>query len=392
MKEKIAFVCQRYGLEVNGGAELLCRQLAEKLKGIYDVEVYTTCAMDYVTWDNHYKEGIEMLNGVTVRRYATSVSRNQKQFVHISEKVYTNPNHTDAEELEWIEKQGPVCQKLLNDIANKHKDYKAVLFMTYLYYLSAKGLPMNLPNAILIPTLHDEPPIYLRYYDKVFEAAKGFIWQTPEELEFAERRFPQIKGKPGVIGGAGVDVPDTELPELPDSLKGQRYIVYAGRIDESKGCKELFEYFERYKQTHRNDVKLVLMGKTVMDIPKSRDVIYLGFATDEMKLSVIRSAIALVLFSKFESLSIVVLESMTMGRPVLVNGQCEVLKGHCIRSNAGLCFEDYPEFAAMLNWLLEHDAEYEVMRENGKRYVEVNYQWNVIIDKISGMIDRVCAL
>ena len=57
MREKIAFVNQRYGLEVNGGSELLCRQMAEKLSEIYDVEVITTCALDYVSWENHYAAG-----------------------------------------------------------------------------------------------------------------------------------------------------------------------------------------------------------------------------------------------------------------------------------------------------------------------------------------------
>lgn len=102
----------------------------------------------------------------------------------------------------------------------------------------------------------------------------------------------------------------------------------------------------------------------------------------------VKEATTLVLFSKFESLSMVALESMTMGRPVLVNGQCEVLKGHCIRSNAGLYFENYLEFAATLNYLLSHDAEYAVMCENGKKYVEENYQWDIIVKRICGLIDQ----
>ena len=47
MKEgKICFVIQRYGLEVNGGAELHCRQLAEQMLSYYSrVEVITTKAL-----------------------------------------------------------------------------------------------------------------------------------------------------------------------------------------------------------------------------------------------------------------------------------------------------------------------------------------------------------
>ena len=124
-----------------------------------------------------------------------------------------------------------------------------------------------------------------------------------------------------------------------------------------------------------------------MEVPKDPDIVDLGFVSDEMKFAVMRDAKALVLFSRFESLSMVVLESMTMGRPVLVNGKCEVLKGHCVRSNAGLYFENYPEFAATLNYLLTHEVEYEAMRKNGIKYVEENYQWDVIIERIGGFIE-----
>lgn len=390
MKERIAFVCQRYGLEVNGGSELYCRQLAEKFKEEYDVEVYTTCAMDYTTWANSYEPGTETLNGVTVHRFKNKSVRELNAFAAICQKVYANELHGDEDEETWIDEQGPVCPELLKELAEKHKQYKAVIFMTYLYWLSAKGLPMGFDNAFLIPTAHDEEPIYLRHYDQVFSGAKGFVWLTPEEKRFSEKRFPQIKGVPGVMTGAGVDIPTGELPEIPEKIKEEQYIVYTGRIDEFKGCSDMFRFFLEYKRQFGGTLKLVLMGKEVLKVPDSPDIISLGFVSEEMKFAVMREAKALVLFSRFESLSMVVLESMMMRRPVLVNGHCEVLKGHCMRSNAGLYFKNYPEFAETLNYLLEHDEEYEIMRENGKRYVEENYQWDVIVERIKGLITSVC--
>ena len=322
---KIAFVCQRYGLEVNGGSELYCMQTAELLAKYYDVTVYTTCALDYTTWKNHYPAGEEMIHGVRVKRYPVARERSQASFDRICAKVLSGPNHTDREELQWIEEQGPVSTEVLRALQEEHKQYRMVFFMTYLYYLSATGLPMGFDNAVLIPTLHDEPPVYLRAYDKVFEAAKALLWLTPEEQAFAFKRFPFVKDKPQVLIGAGIDKPAEALPEIPEEIRGKRYLVYAGRIDESKGCGEMFDYFLRLKKEQGSDLKLVLMGKPVMKIPEDPDIIPLGFVSEEMKFAVMKEAFALLLFSHFESLSMVVLESMLMGRPVLVSGKCEVL-------------------------------------------------------------------
>lgn len=385
MRKKIALVNQRYGLEVNGGSELHCRQLAEKLSAIYDVEVITTCALDYVTWANYYSEGVETINGVTVRRFASECERVTEKFNKFSDKVLIG-EHSDSDEDKWIDMQGPYCPKAVEYIKEHHSDYAVVIFMTYLYYITARGMALNLDNAFLLPTAHDEPPIYLRYYKKVIENAKGLIYLTDEEKDFIEKHF-SVNNIPNIITGSGVDLPDKPLNEISMKKCPNNYIIYIGRIDESKGCGILFDYFTRYKSRNNSDLKLVLAGKSVMTIPDDSNIISMGFVSDEEKFYLLQNSKLLVLASEFESLSMVVLESMACGKPVLVNGKCKVLKGHCLKSNAGLYFENYYQFEAELNYMLKHNTEYKIMCENGKKYVEENYRWDVILDKIRGLVD-----
>ncbi len=388
MKEKILLVNQRYGLEVNGGSELLCRQLAELFTERYEVEVVTTCALDYQKWENYYKPGVEVLNGVTVRRFAVEAFRKQESFDAICRKVLGNPEHTMEEAKEWVRAQGPVCDAAVQFIIERHKEYKAVLFTTYLYYLSAMGLQKKMDNAYLMPTAHDEPPVYVKFYQKVFRNPVGMVYNTIEEKEFVEKQF-QVQDIPSIITGAGVELPDMEnLPDVRVKFGlDTDYILYIGRIDVGKNCHRLFEYFMQYKKRNVNNLRLVLAGKPVIPIPDSTDIVSVGFVSDEEKFALIEECRALVLASEFESLSMVVLESMALEKPVLLNGKCAVLKGHCTKSNAGLYFTDFPEFEAALNYLLLHPQICEKMGKNGKKYVDGNYQWPVILKKFYDLFD-----
>ena len=166
MRKKIALVNQRYGLEVNGGSELHCRQYAERLTQWYDVEVLTTCALDYTDWANYYPEGESVINGVTVRRFPVERKRNKKVFDKLSDRVLNSPVSEEEEE-RWIDEQGPYCPACVEYIKEHYGDYTVVIFMTYLYYITARGVAADIPNAFLLPTAHDEKPIYLKYYHKL---------------------------------------------------------------------------------------------------------------------------------------------------------------------------------------------------------------------------------
>ena len=387
--KKIAIINQRYGLEVNGGSELYSRQIAEKLIAKYDVEVLTSCAVEYVKWSNYYKEGVEQINGVTVRRFKTLHEREPKVFSALDSMMLSNPHIEEEISEQWIEHMGPYCPELV-EYVDKHQDeYEAIIVVTYLYYTAVKSIVRIKNKAIFIPTAHQEPFIHFDMYKKVFGAADAYVFLTDEEKDLVHSIFHN-EDVPYEVMGVGVEVPEVvDSERFKKKYNLDNYLIYVGRIDEGKDCPRLFKYFLEYKRRVKSDLKLVLMGKAVCDIPKSPDIISLGFVSEEDKFDGIKGAKALILPSKFESLSISVLEAMTLSVPVIVNGICDVLKGHCVKSNGGLYYKNYFEFEGCINYMMEHPEEYAIMCKNARKYVEDYFQWDDIMKKFDSIIERV---
>ncbi|MDD4110573.1 MAG: glycosyltransferase family 4 protein [Clostridia bacterium] len=387
MKKKLAFVIQRYGLEVNGGAELHCRQLAEHLKDDFDVEVLTTCAIDYYTWKNEYKEGETEINGIKVIRFPVDFERDKKDFDNYTQKAFANPGNLEIGE-EWMKKQGPYSSKLFSYIEDNQNDYDYIIFFTYLYANTYFGMQKvkDKSKVVLVPTAHDEPPIYLKIFDSVFSCPSKIIYNTYAERNFVFNRFNNNRIE-NIVAGVGVEFPE-RYSENHGRFKAKynldHYALYVGRIDESKGCKEMFEYFLDYKRNNPSSLKLVLFGKEEIIIPKTEndDIVSLGFVSDNDKFDGIFGADFLIIPSRYESLSMVLLESFLCGKPVLVNGKSEVLKDHCISSNGGLWYENKFEFVEECDDLLYKEDYSRLLGENGGKYVMENYSWHKIIEKV----------
>lgn len=387
--EKICFIVQRYGLEVNGGAELHCRQLAEHMLTYYDhIDVLTSKAIDYMTWKDEYKKEEEIINGVRVKRFSVTHKRNADEFNSINQLVYDGCLPQEREE-EWVDKQGPALPDLCKYLREHKEEYKAFIFFTYLYYPTVMGIKEVAAKAIVIPTAHDEPFLKMQIFKNVFNLPKAFLYNTEEERQLVNRKFHN-ENIPSKLGGVGVELPaDINADRFKHKYKLDKFIVYVGRIDEGKNCNQLFDYFQEYKKRNNQDIKLVLMGKPVIPIPKNKDIISLGFVDDQDKFDGIAAAEVLVLPSRFESLSMVVLEAMSVDTLVLVNGECEVLKGHCTKSNGALYYKNYFEFEGTLNYLLTHPVETNVMKQNAKAYVHDNYRWDVITKRLEELIQLI---
>jgi len=352
-KLRLAFVVQRYGLEVNGGAELHCRLLAEHLSNHYDVEVITTCAKDFITWNNEYNPGKDIINNIVVWRFPVDLPRDTHKLGELFDKIFKH-YHSIEDEINWIKYQGPYSTKLLNFIQNKKDEYDYFIFFTYLYFPTVYGLLLVKEKAILVPTAHDEPPIHLSVFEPLFKMPKAIVYNTYEEKKFINPKFDNENIIDDIIGTGLQKIENIDANDFKKKYNINNFIIYVGRIDIEKGCKELFEYFIQFKKEIKSDVKLVLAGKTVIDIPKHPDIITLGFISDQDKYNGIKASELLILSSKYESLSMTIMEAWLCNKAVLVNGNCEVLKGQCIKSNGGLYYKNYDEFRDCLKLLLDN--------------------------------------
>ena len=445
---KIAFVVQRYGADILGGSEYHCRLIAERMAQRHQVDVLTTCARDYITWKNEYPEGTDRIRGVNVRRFANARTRDIESFNRYSDWIF-NYEHTDQDEMSWLEQQGPWCPALLEHLERQHRSYDVLIFFTYLYAPTLLGMKIAPTRSILVPTAHDEPAIRLRLYQDLFKQAKAFAYNTEVERRFLNRTFdihalaeetigcgvdlPQARPYPRPVdelaatsaGGGGRDrggrgnrpARDAEAPKSseeeeaadaddPENGAGNRKVMrgrgeifrrrhrlygpillYGGRIDPGKGCEELFQYFNAYVKDGGH-ATLALMGAKLMPLPEDPSVRFAGLLSEQERAEALEAATVVVVPSPYESLSLLALESFAVGTPVLANGRSEVLVEHVRKSNAGLYYGDQDEFVETLKLLLADDRLRAGMGRNGRSYIKQNYRWDIVMGKYDRLISK----
>ena len=383
---KLAIVVQRYGAELSGGAELHARYVAEHLARHAEVEVLTTCARDYITWRNEFAPGIASINDVPVRRFPVARERHPIDFGRRSERVFTE-RHSLHDELTWLSSEGPTSPALVTYLQQYERDYDYCIFFSYRYYHAYHGIRAVPRRAVLVPTAERDPTLGLAIFGPTFRGVRAVMYNSHEERALIQT-LSGNQAVPGVVVGVGSDVPRRASARRFRYRTGiqHRFAVYVGRIDENKGCDELFGYFQRYAATSKLD--LVLAGHPVMPIPNHPRLHHLGFVTDEEKFDAMAAADLLIMPSYYESLSMVTLEAWAMGLPVLANGGCDVLRGQVVRSNAGLYYTSYEEFAETLR-LLERDRTLRSgLGRNGKAFFRAHYAWPVIERKYLEMLDQ----
>ncbi|MEK6280509.1 MAG: glycosyltransferase [Acidobacteriota bacterium] len=377
--KKVAIVVQRCHESVVGGSEALAWQYANLLKDSYEVDVLTTTAVDAAYWSNALPEGLEVRDGINVQRFRVDIgyspyrtelfNRMIEDFGRLGAGSHNGPDGgmkhipwSIALQEEFVRRIGPYSESLVMFLRENWSRYRSIIFVTYLYptaYFGINEVPRG--RALLAPTLHDEEPAYLSIYKHAARRAHSMIWLTEAEQRLGHDLWGQLSGQ--VVAMAIESAP--RGPEQRD----YPYLLYCGRIDPNKGCTDLFNYFMRFKEQNPSPLRLVLTGTADIPVPDHPEIAFEGFVTAEEKFSLMAGAVLYVMPSGKESFSIVTLEAMAQGTPVLVSSRSNVLTDHVKMSGGGRIYHDYESFATRLSEMLPDEPARQRMGEVGRRYV-----------------------
>lgn len=392
---KVAVVVQRYGEDIVGGSEALARAIVKHLKSDLglEVDVITTTAKSYQTWENYYDAGTTVdSDGTRILRFNSTLGRSN--LFHLYERIFSRIHKALSplplirkslpllEDL-WLILQGPFTPKLTEYIKHHKNEYHRFFFFTYLYYPTIFGLKSVAKKAILIPTAHDELPFHFTRTSNILNEAATVLVNTPAERDLVLSKAPN-RSSSIHIAGLGFDIsPHPKKVDKPD----KPYLLYLGRISKSKGVHNLIDSFQSFKEQNPNrDVQLLLAGhlEQGISIPETEHLKYLGFIREEDKVDLLQKSIALINPSPLESLSMIVIDAMASQVPALVNGHCHVMKEYANQSKTVFAYHNQEEFDQLVLHILTTDwqsdsKQHELMET--RSWITSMYSWDNVMSK-----------
>ena len=402
----IAFVVQRYGAEVAGGAEALCRDTARALvRAGEEVTVFTTTARDYLTWAPYYPVGTTTDDGVTVRRFAVDPPDPERS-ADLVRHLGLNPGDPVLE-AEWAKAQGPVSRDMLTalrDVGARHPPVpdtggclapgrdcpRVVALWTYLYATSQMAMPIVRDRAIVVPLAHEEPMLRFALTRGVIRSARAHAFMVPEEQALV-RQMVGTGDIPGVVVGAGLDpAPDGDADRIRRTRPlPRRFALYLGRVDASKGVDALIRAHSAYRDSG-GELGLVLAGREAAGLDIPGWVFTTGFISNEERADLLAAAEVVVLPSPYESLSLVALEAWRAGRPTLGYARSEVVAGQTARSGGGLLYTGPDTYGTQLRRLARNPEERRAFGEQGRAFA-ADWTWDACVARWREVINLAAA-
>lgn len=388
---RFTIVIARYGDQVLGGAEKHARDVAEHLvaRG-HGVRVLTTCASSYATWQNDLAPGIETLRGVEIVRFPVWRRRASGVDDAIKWVASALPGVRPLTRL-WAAATGPEVPPLIARLPEEARQRDLLVFFSLLSTFAFDGLPSVRARSVLVPLVHEEPPIYTRLARDTLALPRALLVNTEEEWRRIVRAARGAVA-PGAVVAVGREEPAPVDPAFVPPTR-RPYLVILGRAGKTRPMLALWRELQRTaglplleladgRRVPWSEIELVTVGERSPRYAHLANVTQLDFVDDAVRWQVLRGALALVNPSLYESLSLVLLEAWSCGLPVVVNRRCDVTVGQCDRSGGGFAvdFDHPPDGAHALARGLADRARRRQMGAVGAAYAAARYDWPRVTD------------
>lgn len=384
---RLALAPARFGVGMVGGAEIVLDQMARRLQARgWEVEILTTCALDHYTWENVLPAGKAMEDGLLVRRFPT-VNPTSGARGELEQAILSGVPLSLEEQQRWMN-GGMRCPELFHYLLDQADEYRAIVFASYLNWITFACSQVAPERSVLWTCLHDEPYARLALFEPLFTGVGGLLFQTPPEQDLAHRLVENLA--PHALVGCGVEVPERYDPEgfrRRHGIEG-RFLLYAGRREGAKGWELLLEQLALATARRGMPFSLVTMGTGEVRPPRAiaDRVIDLGFLPDSERDAAFAAADAYLQPSRLEAFSRTIMEAWLAGTLVIANGGSEVVRYHCERSGAGLLYTDEFELEECLAFLAEAPDASRELAVKGRAYVLDNYQWDTVLDNVEATL------
>lgn len=182
-----------------------------------------------------------------------------------------------------------------------------------------------------------------------------------------------------------------ELERLYPELEGKKVVLFLGRIHPIKGLDILARAFGQIARD-REDVRLVIVGQDnegyqiqveqMLKTYRVREkVIFTGMLTGREKLAGLSRADICVIPSYSDIRTLVALEAMICGLPVVITRQCQFPE--IAEAKAGIVIDPDPDqLAEALTKLLDNPELRKEMGANGRRLVTERFTWDKIAEQM----------
>jgi glycosyltransferase involved in cell wall biosynthesis len=217
---------------------------------------------------------------------------------------------------------------------------------------------------------------------RVLRDAAAVLFTSEEERRLARESFGLYRCKEvvvnyGTAAPANLESAREALFDAFPNLRGQRFLLFLGRLHEKKGCDLLINAFGKFRNSSEA-IHLVMAGPCAqpdylrhlqrMATESSSPISFPGMLTGDVKWGALSAAEAFVLPSHQENFGIAIAEALACGTPVLISNKVNIWRE--IEAD-GSGYVENDDLAGTTNllkrWLATPPDARSVMQENARK-------------------------